>query len=161
MIAVVERDRRVARRLAAALEAQGCRARVAHGYRQAKALLAEEVPKALYVSEALQRASGGDLLADLDGDERMAAVPALVRVSRMDSVFARALRHGGLKTIVAPVDVELAATTLVRMSRGEEGTLKRLIHHARTLHARTKAERERSAILMERARRVRARPRRE
>jgi len=161
MIAVVERDRRVARRLAAALEAQGCRARVAHGYRQAKALLADEVPKALYVSEALHRASGGDLLADLDGDERTAAVPALVRVSRLDSVFARALRRGGLKTVVAPVDVELAAATLVRMSRGEEGRLRRLLHDARMLHARTRANRERAAIVLERTRRVRARPPRE
>src|SRR5690242_15185785 len=70
MIAVVERDRRLGRRLAAALAARGCDTRVVHGYREGKALLGREIPDALYVSEALQRASGGDLLADVDRDDR-------------------------------------------------------------------------------------------
>lgn len=117
MIAVVEKDRRTARRLVAALEARGCRARVAHGYAAARRMFADEVPAALYVSEVLHRQSGGDLLARYDRDERFAGLPALVRVSRLDSVFARAMRRGGLLTIVAPIDVEAAATTLARMAK--------------------------------------------
>lgn len=154
MIAVVEQDRQMARRLAAALEARGCRARVAGGYAAARALFAEEVPRALYISEALQRMSGGDLLAEYDNDERFAVLPALVRVSRQDSVFARAMRRGGLQTIVAPFDVEAAAATLERMSRGEEGTLRAILYHSRTLRERTADNRKRVGVMAEKPRRV-------
>ncbi len=156
MVAVVERDRRVARRLVAALEARGCRVRLAHGYAQARMLLDGEVPAALYVSEALHRASGGDLLADLDADHRFAALPGVVRVSRDDSVFARAMRRGGLQTVVAPIDVDATAALLARMARGEEGTLRRLLHHARELHARTRDNRKRTDAMREQTRRNRA-----
>lgn len=156
MVAVVERDRRMARRLVAALEACGCRARVAHGYAQARALFADEVPRALYISEALQRASGGDLLAEYDNDERFAVLPALVRVSRQDSLFARAMRRGGLQTIVAPFDVEAAAARLLRMSRGEEGTLRAILHHSRTLRDRTRDNRKRVGVMAESTRRIRS-----
>ena len=142
MVAVVERDRRLALRLVAALEARGCRVRVAHGYKRARALFRSERPQAVYVSEALQRASGGDLLAELERDATLGELPALVRVSRMDSVFARSLRRGGLPTVHTPVDVEAAAELLARMERGEEGQLHRLVHQSRNLHARTKAIRD-------------------
>lgn len=156
MIAIVEQDRRRARRLAAALEARGCRARVAGGYEAARALLADEMPRALYISEALQRASGGDLLAEYDNDERFAVLPVLVRVSRQDSVFARAMRLGGLQTIVAPFDVEAAAATLQRMSRGEEGTLRAILHHSRMLRERTADNRRHVGVMAEKPRRIRS-----
>ena len=111
----------MARRLAAALERRGCRTCVAHSAPQARRLFADEPPSALYLSEALERANGGDLLAELQEDERLARIPALMRVSRHDSVFARAMRHGGVRTIVSPVDVEATAATLASMDRGEGG----------------------------------------
>jgi len=142
MVAVVERDRRLALRLVAALEARGCRVRVAHGYKRARALLRSERPHAVYVSEALQRASGGDLLAEIERDDTLAELPALVRISRFDSVFARALRRGGLSTVQTAVDVEAAAELLARMERAEEGQLQRLVHPSRNLHGRAKATRD-------------------
>jgi DNA-binding NtrC family response regulator len=142
MVAVIERDRRLARRLAAALEARGCRTQVVHGFGRAVALLRREVPKALYVSEMLQRANGGDLLAECDRDGRYDDVPAVVRVSRDDSLFARAMRRGGMQTIVAPVDVEATANRLAGMANGEEGNLRALISQARRLKAHNRANRE-------------------
>ena len=121
MIAVVEKDRRLARRLAAALAARGCPSCVASDCVQALGMLRAEAPCALYVSEALQRKSGGDLLAELERDERLSALPGVVRVSRRDSVFARAMRRGGLRTVVAPIDVEAVADTLARMARRRRG----------------------------------------
>jgi two-component system response regulator RegA len=117
MIAVVERDRRLAQRLATALEARGCQVRIAHGYRRARTILRSERPAVLYVSESLQRASGGDLLADFERDEVLRHLPVLVRVSHSDSVFARAMRRGGLQTVEAPLDVEAVAERLARMER--------------------------------------------
>lgn len=155
-VIVVERDRRTARRLAAALEALGCLVRVAHGFGRAKALLAQERPAALYVSEVLQRRSGGDLLAEHDGDERFARVPALVRVTRHESVFARAMRRGGLQTIVAPFDVEAVAGTLARMARGEEGMLRALLYDSWVLYERTRLNRGRVDEVAEQRRRVRS-----
>ena len=142
MVAVIERDRRLARRLAAALEARGCRTRVVHGFGRAVALLRGEVPAALYVSEMLQRANGGDLLAECDRDGRYDAVPAMVRVSREDSLFARAMRRGGMQTVVAPIDVEATANRLAGMASGEEGTLRALISQSRRLKAHNRANRE-------------------
>lgn len=142
MVVVIERDRRLARRLAAALEARGCPTRVAHGYGRAVVLLRNEVPAALYVSEMLQRANGGDLLAECDRDGRYDEVPAMVRVSRDDSLFARALRRGGMQTVVAPVDVEATANRLSDMARGEAGTLRGLISQSRRLKAQNRANRE-------------------
>jgi DNA-binding response OmpR family regulator len=120
MVAVIERDRRLARQLQAALEARGCRVRIAHGYQRALALFAREVPRAIYVSELLQRLSGGDLLVVAESDGRLARVPTLVRVSREDSVFARSLRRGGICTVVTPLDVERTAALLVSMASGDE-----------------------------------------
>jgi DNA-binding NtrC family response regulator len=125
MVAVVERDRRLAERLATALRARGCKVCVAHGYQGARALLKREQPRAVWVSEVLQRVSGGDLLADFDRDEVLGVLPAMVRVSRMDSVFAQAMRRGGLHTVRAPVDVEAAAELLASMDRGEACELRR------------------------------------
>jgi hypothetical protein len=88
------------------------------------ALLRSEVPAALYVSEMLQRANGGDLLAECGRDARYDEVPVVVRVSRDDSLFARAMRRGGLQTIVAPVDVEATANQLADMANGEGGNLR-------------------------------------
>jgi DNA-binding NtrC family response regulator len=160
MVAVVERDRRLARRLVAALQAQGCTCKVAHGYKQGMALLTSERPEALYVSEVLQRASGGDLLAEFDRDRRLAELPAMVRVSRQDSVFARAMRRGGLQTVVAPVDVDAAAARLSRMARGEEGVLRRLVTQSRELHAHARANRAGFESNVARTRRLRGELRR-
>jgi len=118
MIAVVERDRRLAQRLVTALEARGCEVRVAHGYRRARTIFRSEQPAALYVSEMLHRASGGDLLADFERHETLCRLPALVRVSHSDSVFPRAMRRGGLQAVEAPLDVEAVAERLARMERG-------------------------------------------
>jgi len=142
MVAVIERDRRLARRLAAALEARGCRTRVVHGFGRAVALLRSEVPAALYVSEMLQRANGGDLLAECDRDGRYDDVPAMVRVSREDSLFARAMRRGGMQTIVAPIDVEATANRLADMANGEDGHLRALVSQSRRLKAHNRANRE-------------------
>jgi len=141
MVVVIERDRRLARRIAAALESRGCSTRVAHGYNTAVALLRGEVPAAIYVSEKLQRMNGGDLLAECDRDVRYDEVPTLIRVSSDDSLFARALRRGGMQTIVAPVDIEATAQRLADMANGDEGTLRRLLSNSRRLKQKTRANR--------------------
>lgn len=142
MVAVIERDRRLARRLAAALETRGCRARVVHGYGKALTLLKKEVPSVLYVSEMLQRANGGDLLSECDRDARYDEVPTVVRVSRDDSLFARALRRGGMHTVVAPVDVEATAARLASMANRDEVTLRTLVSQSRRLQTHHRANRE-------------------
>jgi hypothetical protein len=47
------------------------------------------------------------------------------------------------------------------MSRGDEGTLRRLLHHSRKLHARTRENRARSGVVVERLRLLRGRVPRE
>ncbi|MDB4966801.1 MAG: hypothetical protein JWN44_2490 [Myxococcales bacterium] len=146
MVAVlIERDRRLAQRLAAALGARGVRTRVAHGYREGRALLRRVVPQALYVSEMLQRLSGGDLLAEAGRDDQLATLPTLVRVTNERSLFARAMRSGGARTIVAPFDVERVAAILVAMmTEPHDSFARRLLvsashlrEHARDLRDRT------------------------
>ena len=124
-----------------------------HGYARGKTLLKKR-PDALYVSEVLYRLSGGDLLADLDCDEAAATLPALVRVSRYDSVFARAMRRGGLHTVVAPIDVDAAAALLARMASGDEGTLRKLVHQSRKLHERTRTNRDGAAAIIAKTRQL-------
>jgi DNA-binding response OmpR family regulator len=154
MIAVVERDRRLGRRLAWALAERGCETRVVHGYRDGAALLRGAIPEALYVSEALQRASGGDLLAVVDRDERLADLPTMVRVSRSDSLFARAMRRGGLRTVVAPLDVEAVATILLAMaSQPPSARTHVILREAQLLRERATHNRDRAAREIERTHR--------
>lgn len=154
MIAVVERDRRLGRRLARALAERGCETRVVHGYRDGEALLRGEIPEALYVSEALQRASGGDLLAAVDRDERLADLPTMVRVSRSDSLFARAMRRGGLRTVVAPLDVEAVATILLAMAtQPPSARMHVILREAQQLRDRATHNRDRAAREIERTQR--------
>ena len=138
-VAILEHDRTLARRLATALEARGCRPLVARGEAQRAALLSAQRPQAIYLSEAQPRGNGGELLAELEREARLATLPTLLRVSRLDSLFAITMRRGGLQTVVAPIDVAAVATMLARMARGEEGELRRLVQQARLLRLRTRA----------------------
>ena len=89
---------------------------------------------------------------EVGGDETVHVVgvgPVFVEAHRR---LRDALRARGYDV----VDVEAAAATLLRMSRGEEGTLRAILHHSRTLRERTADNRRHVGVMAEKPRRIRS-----
>lgn len=134
LVTVIERDPRVANELAHRLWSFGLRAQIAHTQTHGLHLARRAYPSALYVSQTLMMGNAGDLICLLDRDPRFDEVPILVRVDELDSVWALAMRRGGIQTVHRALGADTVAARLERMSRCRGGGLRGRVNRQRRLH---------------------------
>ncbi len=151
---MVDGDRARAHALAATLVRRGYRAEVTHSAPAALAQLRATAFAALYVTQHLSTSSGPDLLAALERTAPRRDAPAIVfGVDDESSVLARAVRAGGIATVVSrrpPEEVAAAVTRSVLESARERIAEQR--DETRHLRARSRANIARASELVADAR---------